>query len=286
MFCKFCGKPIDEGTMRCRVCGRPVGPLEGGNGFWDLAGEQTLPTEGAPAEAKDEALEALQKQVEELKKQLEERPEPKSAPAQKRGALPVVAALLALLALAVGCFALVQLRQLSVREEKTWDSLCRVADRVEEIAELLAPETAAPAETAEPGSIQFVSNPNLFDGPRKGNNDTDPRGQSIRLGMPAEGEETPIFSSKYVGPPGTYRYYWAKVETDEETRTEVYRPLEEEEGYRFQVPSPSVGDQTYTLFIVGEVLEEQMGRYAFVAEDTQTNFAYVSTVVELYPRQD
>ena len=40
MFCKYCGKPIDEGTMRCRICGRPVGPLEGGNGFWDLTGEK------------------------------------------------------------------------------------------------------------------------------------------------------------------------------------------------------------------------------------------------------
>ena len=285
MFCKFCGKPIDEGTMRCRVCGRPVGPLEGGNGFWDLAGEQPLPAEPAPDEAKNEALEALQKQVEELKAELEKSRESAKAPARKGGALPVIAALLALLALALGCFGLLQLRTLAAAQDKTWESLCNLSDRVEEIA-ALRQEGGEQGLPADPDSVQFLSRPTLFDGPRKGDNDTDPRGQSIRLGMPAEGEGTPIFSARYVGPPGTYRYYWAKVETDEETRTEVYRPLEEEEGYFFQTPSPSVGDQIYTLWIEGEVLEEQMGRYAFIAEDTQTRFAYVSTVVELYPRQD
>lgn len=40
MFCKYCGRKIDRKTMTCTSCGRPVGPLEGGVGFWDLAGER------------------------------------------------------------------------------------------------------------------------------------------------------------------------------------------------------------------------------------------------------
>ena len=40
MFCKFCGKQIDKKTMQCVNCGKAVGPLEGGVGFWDLAGEK------------------------------------------------------------------------------------------------------------------------------------------------------------------------------------------------------------------------------------------------------
>lgn len=40
MFCKYCGKKIDLETMQCIGCGKPAGPLEGGIGFWDLAGER------------------------------------------------------------------------------------------------------------------------------------------------------------------------------------------------------------------------------------------------------
>ncbi len=39
MFCKFCGEEIDRTTMKCSVCGKKAGPLEGGVGFWDLAGQ-------------------------------------------------------------------------------------------------------------------------------------------------------------------------------------------------------------------------------------------------------
>ena len=36
MYCKYCGKAVDLTTMRCVSCGREVGPLSGGTGFWDL----------------------------------------------------------------------------------------------------------------------------------------------------------------------------------------------------------------------------------------------------------
>ena len=46
MFCKFCGETIDRRTMRCSSCGKSVGSLAGGVGFWDLAGQ---PAQAAPA---------------------------------------------------------------------------------------------------------------------------------------------------------------------------------------------------------------------------------------------
>ena len=36
MYCKYCGKAVDLTTMQCVSCGREVGPLSGGTGFWDL----------------------------------------------------------------------------------------------------------------------------------------------------------------------------------------------------------------------------------------------------------
>ena len=100
MFCKYCGKPIDEGTMRCRICGRPVGPLEGGNGFWDLTDEkkEAVPeSESAPARtdpAVTEELKSLREEVEKLRR------EKKMHPAGKRALPAVMAALFALLAMA------------------------------------------------------------------------------------------------------------------------------------------------------------------------------------------
>ena len=36
MFCKWCGKKIIDNSVPCPHCGRDQGPLESGNGFWDL----------------------------------------------------------------------------------------------------------------------------------------------------------------------------------------------------------------------------------------------------------
>ena len=101
MFCKYCGKPIDETTMRCRICGRPVGTLEGGNGFWDLTGEKPA----QPSAGDDTALRELREQVESLREELQQL---QARPAAKKHSAGVLAALLALLALAVGVFALFQ----------------------------------------------------------------------------------------------------------------------------------------------------------------------------------
>ena len=132
--------------------------------------------------------------------------------------------------------------------------------------------------------IPLQPSANLFEGPNKGENDS--RGQSIRLGYPELYEETPIFTARYIGPAGTYRYFWVKVETDENTKEVFFTPLTEEEGYVFRNPNASDTDKTYRLSIGGEVKQEHLGNYAFVVLDTQTRSASVSRIVELYDRAE
>lgn len=47
MFCKYCGNKIDPEAAACPNCGNSI-RLEGGNGFWDMAGEPR-PTQPMPA---------------------------------------------------------------------------------------------------------------------------------------------------------------------------------------------------------------------------------------------
>ncbi len=145
MYCKYCGKPIDEGTMRCRICGRPVGPLEGGNGFWDLAEGKSpaAQTAEAQAAANDAAMKKLQDELDQLRKRTEE------LPAQKRSALPILAGLLGLLALAMGVFALFHLQVITGR-------LQALDRRVTEQSAAIAAQQATepPQETAPPEESQ------------------------------------------------------------------------------------------------------------------------------------
>jgi len=297
MFCKYCGKPIDEGTMRCRICGRPVGPLEGGNGFWDLTEEKKeAEAEGTPTPvqtdpAVTEELKSLREEVDKLRK------EKKMHPAGKSAAPAVMAALFALLALALGAFVLLQLRAADARlqglERKLEESMARIQTMEEAAAREEQPE--AEEQSASTGDrkwqgigeltgIPLQPSQQLFEGPNKGDNDT--RGQSIRLGYPELYEETPIFTARFLGPAGTYRYFWVRVETDENTREVFFTPLTEEEGYVFHNPNASDQDKVYRLSIGGEVKEAHLGHYAFVVMDTQTRSAYVSQIVELYDRSE
>ena len=129
MFCKYCGKPIDEGTMRCRICGRPVGQLEGGVGFWDLKEklpeeekapeiepekepektEETapapdqIPTVAAANPADAKAVRDLSRQVKKLQEEV------KNQSRQKRSALAGGAVVLALLGLALALIEIVSI---------------------------------------------------------------------------------------------------------------------------------------------------------------------------------
>lgn len=306
MYCKYCGKPVDEGTMRCRICGRPVGPLEGGNGFWDLTEEKKAPADAgtggadtvAPAPANDAEVKKLQSEMAELRKKLENRP------AQRKSPLPALAALLGLLALALCVFLLFQIRALSGRVQTLELEMAERNATIayEEQQAAANPQEAAPAEQtpAEPvqgeskwkGLYELEGIPlqpalNLFEGPNKGDNDE--RGQSINLGEPADGSETTtIFTARFVGPPGTYQYCWVRLETDESSDLTYFTPIREdnEEGYAIFRPNPSDRDKTYKLFIQGAVTKEHLGRYAFVVVDLQTRSAYVSQIVELYDRSE
>ena len=296
MFCKYCGKPIDESTMRCRVCGRPVGPLEGGNGFWDLAEKQPEPAQ--PQAAVDETvIQELRDQIKTLQERQEKR-EARPAPA-KRSVLGLIALVLALLALGAGAFGLYRQQLLTLRVQSAENDLKRQEQSLDALARILQDEQDSQNAAAEQGTageskwiglndlagIALYPRPNLFEGPKKG--DGDERGQSIALGLPENGyEETPIFTSRFIGPPGTYRYYWVRVESVEETGETYFTPLREDEGYRFREPFPSDTDQVFVLSIVGEVKEEHMGLYSFVVVDTQTKAAYVSGVIELYDRAE
>ena len=297
MFCKYCGKPIDEGTMRCRICGRPVGPLEGGNGFWDLTGEKkeaapenvTTPVQTDPAIT--EELKSLREEVGKLRK------EKKMHPAGKSAAPAVMAALFALLALALGAFVLFQLRTVDGRMQVLERGLEETRALIRANEEAISQHEASQAEEqsaaagvrkwqgiGELTGIPLQPSQQLFEGPNKGDNDT--RGQSIRLGYPELYEETPIFTARFLGPAGTYRYYWTRVETDENTKEVFFTPLTEEEGYVFHNPNASDQDKVYRLSIGGEVKEAHLGHYAFVVVDTQTRSAYVSQIVELYDRSE
>ena len=304
MFCKYCGKPIDEGTMRCRICGRPVGPLEGGNGFWDLTGDEPAQP-AAPQAADKEELQQLREQVEALRTQVGEvkkQPAREKQPGREKRALPVIAALLAVLALALGAFTLYMMWGLTgkltaaeaeLNRQET--ALTAMETRLKESLDAqsgitVGQDRAAAGESKwiglnELAEIALYPQSSLFDGPKKGENDE--RGQSIVLGYPENGyDTTPIFTSRFIGPPGTYKYYWVRVETDETTGETIFTPLRTDEGYGFKEPLPSDADQTFILSIQGEVKEEQLGRYAFVVVDTQTRAAYVSGVVELYDRAE
>ena len=296
MYCKYCGKPIDEGTMRCRICGRPVGPLEGGNGFWDLVeGKNSSPE--VQASRNDAALKKLETEVDQLRKKLEEQP------VQKKSALPILAGLLGLLALAMGVFALFQL-QVITGKVQTLDR--RLAEQDARISSLAQQPAETPQETPSPeeGQAAFSAESKwkglyelegiplqpgltLFEGPNKGENDE--RGQSINLGEPADGSEvTTIFTARFIGPPGTYQYFWVRLENEEGSDITYFNPIREdnEEGFAVRRPNASDKDKTYKLFIEGAVTREHLGRYAFVVEDLQTRSAYVSQIVELYDRAE
>ena len=297
MFCKYCGKPIDEGTMRCRICGRPVGPLEGGNGFWDLLeGKKEEPEETTEAPVRTDP--ALAEEMKSLREEVEKlRRERKMHPAGKSAAPAVMAALLGLLAMALGVFVLYQMRAADARMQSLERRLEESQTRILAIEQAAAGQEQSQAEeqSAAAGDrkwqgigdlagIPLQPSQQLFEGPNKGDNDN--RGQSIRLGYPEYFEETPIFTARFLGQPGTYRYYWVRVETDENTKEVFFTPLTEEEGYLFHNPTAGDQDKIYRLSIGGEVKEEHLGHYAFIVVDTQTRFGYVSQIVELYDRAE
>lgn len=256
MFCKFCGKQIDPGTMRCRACGRPVGPLEGGNGFWDLAGVQPPAAEDAvPKE--NPAVKELEKQVDALRAELAARPVPKKSIAGG------IAILLALGALAACAYGLMQFRDLEGKLDKT-------TARIEKLAE--QQEAQAARIEAQEQPVQVV----LFT--------QQPTDAAPELNRAVQDEYCEnglwLFEAAFEGNYGPYLTYWEKVEGDPEDPD--YTRVSQLEGKPFleiEVSATEKG-KTARLYCNGPVLPAHEGVYVFTVEDYQHN-CYRSDPVRL-----
>lgn len=256
MFCKFCGKQIDTGTMRCRACGRPVGPLEGGNGFWDLTGEQPPAVETA-APREDPAVKELEKQVDALRKELSARPVPKKSFA---GA---IALLLALGALGACGYGLLQLRELEGRMEQT-------TARIEKIAEQQEAQAARIEAQEQPVQVVFFTQ--------------QPTDAAPELNRAVADEYCEnglwLFEASFEGNYGPYLTYWEKVEGDPEDPE--YTRVSELEGRPFleiEVSATEKG-KTARLYCNGPVRRDHEGVYVFTVEDYLHN-CYRSDPVQL-----
>lgn len=321
MFCKYCGKPIDEGTMRCRICGRPVGPLEGGSGFWDLTEEAPASSPAAPADSKE--LRELRGQVQRLRKELE------TQPAQKKNALAAGAALLALLALAVALLALFQLWSLAGKLESLTGQAdaavtqpgekeqtrpdAAVADGVagsvsggeiageetgpgeygnapSELPRFFSPVEEGMAQRYELDGVTYILWPAYFDGPRP----SDDRGQTINRRDP-EIQQTDvinIFNATFLGQsssepaadPGEYELFWARIQRDADGSLTAVEPLVLDTGRFVDAADAS---KRHSLSIIGGAEDGEEGLYAFVAKKKNAPYAYVSEIIELYvPEQN
>ena len=255
MFCKFCGKQIDAGTMRCKACGRPVGPLEGGNGFWDLAGEE--PPAPAPAPGEDPAFQELQKQVDALRAELEARPVP------KKSAIGAIAALLALLALAACFYGFMQIRDLAGKLEETNIQLHKLTEMQEaQAARIEAQEQPVQA-------VFFTQQP------------TDAAPELDRAVQDEYCENGLwLFEAAFEGNYGPYLCYWEKVEGDPEDPeyTRVSR-LDGDLFLEIEVAATEEG-RTCRLYSKGPIRPAHEGVYVFTVEDYLHNF-YRSDPVKL-----
>ena len=115
MFCKYCGKPVEEGAKRCPACGRPTGPMTG------------VPAKPA---VEEETVKALRQEIEELKEKL-------PAPQPKRSsALAVIAVLLAAAGICLGAYnyqqSQAQLQQLEEQAASYTQALSRLEAELEE----------------------------------------------------------------------------------------------------------------------------------------------------------
>ncbi len=253
MYCKYCGKPIDQGTMRCKVCGRPVGPLEGGNSFWDLTGEQPAPA--VPAAQEDPAIPKLEKQIEELRAELASRRAP------RRGGGAFLAALLALAALAVGGYGFYQTKLLSGQIEENAARISRLSQEQETQAALIE-EAQKPIQ-----AIYFIQQP------------TD---AAPELNAAIQDEYTQngvwLFEAAFEGNYGPYLSYWEKVEGD--PADPEYIPVSQLEGDLFREITVTAreGSRTSRLYSNGPIRREHDGIYVFTVEDYEHNLYHSEPV--------
>ena len=257
MFCKYCGKGIDPNTMRCRNCGRPVGPLAGGTGFWDLSGGAS-----APAQATDETM---TRQMDELRKQIEElREQPKTERKAPSLLLPVTATLLAAVGLGFGVFTYWRGGQ---TQQETARLLAEQSAQIQTLQEQLA------SLDEEQKLPRFSDASVVISGPQS---DKAYVGKVSSDGYVADGLW--IFAASFQGSYGPYDCYWVKLEGDEADPD--YVRVSDIGGYQEVTIDPS----NSRLYIVGPVQESHFGRYAFMVKDG-SGLVHMSKIAELVNEQ-
>ncbi|MBR5094846.1 MAG: hypothetical protein IK095_07095 [Oscillospiraceae bacterium] len=255
MFCKYCGKGVDPNTMRCRGCGRPVGPLAGGTGFWDLSEGTAIQQAEAPAAAE---LAELREKIEAL----QERSKGENTGGSKKGSafLPVTAALLAAVGLGLGIFSFLT----SSRAQQETAAL--LTAQSEQIAAL---EERIGALDQEQKSPRFSDASVVITGPQS---DKAYVGKASSDGYVADGLW--IFAASFQGSYGPYECYWVKLEGDEADPD--YVRVSDIGGFEEVTISPT----SSRLYILGPVQESHFGSYAFMVKDG-SGLLHMSKIAQL-----
>lgn len=152
MFCKFCGKRVDPSTHVCPYCGEPQEARSGGNGFWDIFGQQKATPETAVVIRKDPPA---------------VRREESSAPAKKKSAIFPITFLAVILGIVctlwMGAAELAALRNLAGEihtvEQRNEASVQELAEKLEALQSAAAEADAAdlPAEETEAATAPSVA---------------------------------------------------------------------------------------------------------------------------------
>lgn len=243
MYCKYCGKRIDTGTMRCRACGRPVGPLEGGSGFWELMDKAP---EAAASPETEQQLRELQEQVDTLRKEIAKRPSP------LRGAGAVLAGLLALLAIGLGGYLYLRVEGLNRQVQEQLLELSQTSRQQQE-------ELAGLSETLD-GRLVILEE-TVLEGVEALHFEKQPSDETIIL---RQAEEKCVFMAKVAGGSGPYTERWEKQGEDGN-----FEPINPNgDGYRWER-----NQGTFKLWIT-DAAEQHLGVYRLVVTDLRGNEVY------------
>lgn len=253
MFCKFCGETIDRRTMKCPSCGKSVGPLAGGVGFWDLAGQPSP----AAAAVNPDAMEQRQGRSP-ANHQKGNRPASRKLPI-----LSLAALLLALILLVMNLIMWGEIRAL----EKNYEELASKPNWVGEILEGIdfpagsdateaqSPETTNAAEPpAETTTEPVDKKPGwIFEQPE----DRVLTGEEIASGKPIK-----LFSLKVDGKDLEFR--WEKYDAEAGNWMAVDEKRFEEEDEDFMGSEMS-------MLVLNKWSEDAYGQYRCVIFDEAGN---------------
>lgn len=269
MFCKFCGESIDRRTMRCSSCGKSVGPLAGGVGFWDLAGQ---PSPAAPAAAAAPGGNLGEMEVLHGDHQNGKRPASKKVPI-----LSVAAIVLALILLVMNIIMWGDIRAL----ERKYEELASRPDWVGEIldgiefpanndaTEALPPDVTDAAEKPTETNTEPVEvKPSWI---RQQPEERVLTGEEIE-----SGKHLKLFELKADGKDLEFR--WEKYNAETNTWVEV-------DGKRYEEEDEDFMGSALSVLILEKWSEDVYGQYRCVVYDEKGN-QEVSASVFLKPAEE